>query len=285
MAAATLIREQVLKSHLHSSCSSFNLNKQESEVLYTSLPAGWCSAVGLCAVSLWVTWLMGWSASSADGLAGRAGLPCRAWRVLRITSWCQPMPGVRAWRKGWSRDRWLQGWAEVPSGAWRAAMQETRPGLSSAGTSCSKRNCSWLYGGRKIPRDRVDAAWSRGPARLQHPLVREPPVPVPLRSVIADHCDHAVRMFIAYVQSLYWWSSSAYHCRCVCCAVGTCGFKAFSAYRITLFEINFHGLVVLLRFYFRLCCQLVYFWKSKPIPPIQRRAKFCVHVMIKISIL
>lgn len=59
----------------------------------------------------------------------------------------------------------------------------------------------YMVGGKSPVR--VDAAWSRGPARLQHPLVGEPPVPVPLRSVIADHCDHTVRMFIAYVQSLY----------------------------------------------------------------------------------
>lgn len=82
-------------------------------------------------------------------------------------------------------------------------MEETRPGFCPVqGEVAAREIAAGCMVGRKSL-VRVHAAWSRGPARLQHPLVGEPPVPVPLRSVTADNCDHSTRMFITDVLSLY----------------------------------------------------------------------------------
>lgn len=118
-------REQTLKSDLHSSCSSFDLNKHESEGLYTYFfSTGDCSAVYSYVRSLPVTWMMGWSAHSAgwqmalvweEGLLRwRAGMLSRGTSNSRRNvawgaSW--PWPNARAWgREVRVQRRGLAGW-------------------------------------------------------------------------------------------------------------------------------------------------------------------------------
>lgn len=91
-------------------------------------------------------------------------------------------------------------------------------------------------------------------------------------------------MFGIPVQSLYCQNSGAGHSQCLCYSGGVHCLKTscdYSHYRI-IFSVNSHEVVCFLCFRFNHAGAE---WEIKPILLIQRKVKFYIYVMFKLSVL